>query len=129
MPPDALQESTSLALRRFLLTQTVHFPIDAFHLLRLLIVNTPAAQSDHVLQDSRYSPFIWTPRLKLSDLSRFEEMLEGWAEKWEHGTIAVVKSRDYRIEGSPNNVLSVVGAMVTDSGAPRKRKRGEDTVS
>ncbi|KAG8829528.1 hypothetical protein FRC17_006450 [Serendipita sp. 399] len=129
MPPDALQESTSLALRRFLLTRTVHFPIDSFHLLRLLIANTPATQNDHMLQDSRYSPFIWTPRLKLTDLFKFEEMLEGWAEKWEHGTIAIVKNRDYRNDGISSSSLSVVGAIVPDSAAPRKRKRGEDVVS
>ncbi|KAG8831079.1 hypothetical protein FRC17_003710 [Serendipita sp. 399] len=129
MPPDALQESTSLALRRFLLTKTVHFPIDSFHLLRLLIANTPATQNDHILQDSRYSPFIWTPRLKLTDLFKFEEMLEGWAEKWEHGTIAIIKNRDYRNDGISSSSLSVVGAIVPDSAAPRKRKRGEDVVS
>lgn len=125
MPPtpsgDALQDSTSLALRNLLQTHVVHFPVDASDLLRLLIAHTPSVtelqEANHLETDAKP----WAPRLKLQDLSVFEGMLERWAEKWEYGMIAVVKTGQ---DGS----ISVVGAQVTDPGGSRKRKRGEGDV-
>ena len=135
MPVDALQESTSFALRDFLLTQIVHLPIDSFHLLRLLIANAStfanysnSTNGSHTPSDAKPTK----PRLRLTDLARFEVMLKNWADKWDHGVIAVVKSRNY--EGNvgsslgARSELSVVGAQVTDKAGSRKRKRGEDGV-
>ena len=118
-PGDALQESTSLALKKLLQSHVVHFPIDAFDLLRLLIAHTPTVQeSTHPDTDTKP----WFPRLKLQDVAIFEGMLEKWAERWEYGIIGIVKS------GVDGASISVVGAQVADSGGSRKRKRGEDDV-
>jgi hypothetical protein len=122
LPGDALQDSTSLALRNLLQTHVVHFPVDASDLLRLLIAHTPTSEelkeSSH--PDSDAKP--WIPRLKLQDVAIFEGMVEKWAERWEYGMIGVVKT------GMDGAGVSVVGAQVTDSGGSRKRKRGEGDV-
>jgi hypothetical protein len=118
-PIDPLQESTSLALKNYLSTHPVRFPITSFDLLRQLLANTPSQTQ------------VWLPRLKLSDLNKFETMLEHWSDKWEFGQVAAVRSPQSQF-GSATvafgaGELTVVGAQVLD-GASRKRKRGEEDV-
>lgn len=135
MPPtpnDPLQEATSLSLRNYLQSHVVDFPIESFNLLRLLIaerVNTNQQPPDASVpfNPSRLSPLIVTgPHLKLSDVGKFDSMLEKWADKWEHGTIVIAKG-DVNINGGQ---FVIIGAQVTDGGTTpsgsRKRKRGED---
>jgi hypothetical protein len=119
---DALQDSTSLALRNLLQTHFVHFPIDASDILRLLIAHTPTVQELKESNNPDTDTKPWIPRLKLQDIAVFEGMLEKWAERWEYGMIGIVKS------GMEGAGVSVVGAQVTDSGGSRKRKRGEDGI-
>lgn len=110
-PLEPLQETISTALRSYIQSHHVHFPVESFDLLRQLIANTPL--------DSQ-------PRLKLSDIGKFDAMLESWSDKWEHGVIAVVKRLNpgQEVPGE----LTVVGAQVTDATTTRKRKRGEEDV-
>lgn len=134
MPVDALQESTSFALRDFLLTQNVHFPIDSFHLLRLLVANASTSTNNSSTNGSQTPSDAkqTKPRLRLTDLARFESMLKTWADKWDHGVIAVVKSRNYDSQAGSSlgarSELSIIAAQVTDKAGSRKRKRGEDVV-
>jgi hypothetical protein len=118
-PIDPLQESTSLALKDYLSAHPVRFPISSFNLLRQLLANTPSQTQ------------VWLPRLKLSDLSKFETMLEHWSDKWEFGQVAVARSPQSQFGPSTTafgaGELTVVGAQVLD-GASRKRKRGEEDV-
>lgn len=119
---DALQDSTSLALRNLLQNHVIHFPVDAFDLLRLLIAHTPSVTELRANSYSDNDAKPWTPRLKLQDVAVFEGMLERWAERWDYGIIGVVKT------GQESGGISVVGAQVTDPGGSRKRKRGEEDV-
>lgn len=99
---DSIVEATSVDLRNYFQSHVVHFPVDSFSLLRLLVANSSGAPSQ--------------ARLRLTDLSKFEGILESLARKWEYGTL--VLSRDERRK------LFVIGAHVPD-GPSRKRKRGE----
>lgn len=114
-PTDTLQEAASLCLRNYLQSRVVDFPINSFHLLRLLIA------------DRMNQPKDIPPHLKLNDGPKFESMLIQWAEKWEYGTIVIAKG-----DVTSGNQLIVTGAQITDSatasGSSRKRKRGEDGV-
>jgi hypothetical protein len=140
-PNDPLQEATSLSLRNYLQFNVVDFPIESFHLLRLLIAERMNSYQQLPLPEnpttnllvpmaaSRLSPHLGAgPHLKLSDAAKFDGMLEKWADKWEHGTIVIAKG-DVNLNGGQ---LMVIGAQVTDGGTAssgsRKRKRGEDGV-
>jgi len=112
---DALRESTSNSLRVFLASNNIHFPIDSFDLLRLLLAFN--ATSD--------APF---PHLRLTDIGHFESYLEHWARHWDQGTLVVVRDDD-PIYGYGKGRLSVVAAQLyPDSHYSRKRKRGEENI-
>jgi hypothetical protein len=121
-PADVVQDSTSTVLRNVFQLSNIHFPIDAFSLLRLLISHTSTSESSNAGESKQPSP-----HLKLSDIKQFEAMLEQWSEKWEHGRIAIMKNRNQSI-GPGACEITVTGAQVTDWGLSRKRKRGEEDV-
>ncbi|PVF93728.1 MT-A70-domain-containing protein [Serendipita vermifera] len=125
-PRDVLQDSMSTLLRNVLQSNNIHFPIDAFSLLRLLISHASSNDFSNAgkgIGESKQSP----PHLKLSDIKHFEGMLEQWSEKWEHGKIAIMKNRNQSI-GPGACEVTVIGAQVTDGGLSRKRKRGEEVL-
>ena len=112
---DALRESTSNSLRAFLASNNIHFPIDSFDLLRLLLAFI--ATSDAT-----------SPHLRLTDIGHFESYLEHWARHWEFGTLVVVRDDD-PIYGYGKGGLSVVAAQLHPEGHySRKRKRGEEDI-
>jgi hypothetical protein len=112
---DVLRESTSNSLRIFLASNNIHFPIDSFDLLRLLLAfNTISDVS--------------SPHLRLTDIGHFESYLEHWAQYWDYGTLVVVRDDD-PIYGYGKGGLSVVAAQLHPDGhSSRKRKRGEEDI-
>lgn len=112
---DALRESTSNSLRVFLASNNIHFPIDSFDLLRLLLAFI--ATSDAT-----------SPHLRLTDIGHFESYLEHWTRHWEFGTLVIVRDDD-PIYGYGKGGLSVVAAQLHPEGHySRKRKRGEEDI-
>lgn len=112
---DALRESTSNSLRVFLASNNVHFPVDSFDLLRLLLAFNATSDAPSL-------------HLRLTDIGPFESYLEHWARHWEHGTLVVVRDDD-PIYGYGKGGLSVVAAQLHPDGLySRKRKRGEEDI-
>jgi len=112
---DALRESTSNSLRVFLASKDIHFPIDSFDLLRLLLVFIATSDAS-------------SPHLRLTDIGHFESYLEHWARHWDYGTLVVVRDND-PIYGYGKGGLSVVAAQLHPEGHySRKRKRGEEDI-
>lgn len=112
---DALRESTSNSLRVFLASNNIHFPIDSFDLLRLLLAFIATSDAS-------------SPHLRLTDIGHFESYLEHWARHWEYGTLVVVRDDD-PIYGYGKGGLSVVAAQLHPEGHySRKRKRGEEDI-
>lgn len=112
---DPLRESTSNSLRVFLASNNIHFPVDSFDLLRLLLAFNATSDAP-------------SPHLRLTDIGPFESYLEHWARHWEYGTLVVVRDDD-PIYGYGKGGLSVVAAqMHPDGHYSRKRKRGEEDI-
>jgi hypothetical protein len=112
---DALRESTSNSLRVFLASNNIHFPIDSFDLLRLLLAFIATSDAS-------------SPHLRLTDIGHFESYLEHWARHWDYGTLVVVRDND-PIYGYGKGGLSVVAAQLHPEGHySRKRKRGEEDI-
>ena len=112
---DALRESTSNSLRAFLASNNIHFPIDSFDLLRLLLAFIATSNAT-------------SPHLRLTDIGHFESYLEHWARHWEFGTLVIVRDDD-PIYGYGKGGLSVVAAQLHPEGHySRKRKRGEEDI-
>ncbi|KAJ7638541.1 MT-A70-domain-containing protein [Roridomyces roridus] len=103
---DELKAVASAALRSLFLSGKVSAPITASQLL------------------IRAIPLSTGPRFRLTDLSRFESILESFAASWEHGTLSVSRG---------NGELTVMDVTFNNSGVllgqslhPRKRKRVVD---
>lgn len=109
---------------RLLASKTIHglfgsgqlsTPISAMDLLSRVIAAGPPAG---LFPES----MVPIPRFRLFELPKFEEILEGLAQQWEHGTLTIVR------EGGETTVMDVrlgAGAQGLDL-APRKRKRVVD---
>lgn len=89
-------------LKSFLLENSVHFPIDAHGLFRLIVANANGPST-----------------LRLQDYPQFEAALRQLAQKWQYGIIHVADNYE------ENGPLIVLGAHVFQNDQ-RKRKRGEE---
>ncbi|KAI0347296.1 MT-A70-domain-containing protein [Trametopsis cervina] len=111
---DRLKLATSTALRTLFSSSKASTPISSFDLLARVITTLPSGPT--------------APRLRLTDLRRFESILEGLAAEWDAGRIIVSRESDGEM-----TVLDVtigeVGRKKVDSGpvvVGRKRKRVVD---
>ncbi|KAJ7499166.1 MT-A70-domain-containing protein [Mycena latifolia] len=84
-------------------------------LIRVITTKTPAG----LLPNSSASP-----RFRLTDLRRFESILESFSPTWEHGTLSL--SRENGELTVMDVSLAPSGAAVGESLNPRKRKRVVD---
>ncbi|GBE79234.1 MT-A70-domain-containing protein [Sparassis crispa] len=117
---DKLKVVASSALSNLFSTHKVHTPISAFDLLTRIIASGPPPAG---LLPGPEIP----PSFRLTDLSRFEAILEGFAEEWNFGLVEV--SREERDGG-----LTVMDVQLGEAGQQqaravaqsRKRKRVVD---
>ncbi|KAL6306689.1 MT-A70-domain-containing protein [Sparassis latifolia] len=117
---DKLKVVASSALSNLFSTHKVHTPISAFDLLTRIIASGPPLAG---LLLGLEIP----PSFRLTDLSRFEAILEGFAEEWNFGLVEV--SREERDGG-----LTVMDVQLGEAGQQqaravaqsRKRKRVVD---
>ncbi|KAI9001259.1 MT-A70-domain-containing protein [Trametes punicea] len=100
---DTLKVVTSSALQHLFSTNAVTAPISSFDLLARVIASSPPASS--LLPGSDPAP-----KLRLTDLSRFERILENLSEHWDYGQIALSR------EEGPDGELTVMDVQL---GAPR----------
>lgn len=90
-------------------------PISAMDLLSRVISTGPPA--------GLFPPDTPVPRFRLIDLPKFEGILEGLAQTWEHGALSITR------EGGEMTVMDVALGAGHAAGlgiAPRKRKRVVD---
>ncbi|KIY72891.1 MT-A70-domain-containing protein [Cylindrobasidium torrendii FP15055 ss-10] len=108
---DACKLIVIAALRHFLSSDKISTPVSSTDLLSLVVAFTPPAGlvSGQTL-----------PRLRLTDLARFEGILESLCTTWEDGTIRCTRENDELI------VLELSLTPAAISAANRKRKRVVD---
>ena len=114
MSDDELKAVVSASLKSLLVSGKVSTPVSSFQLLTRAIACE--------LPFKLVSESVTRPRLKLTDLSRFESILDDLASTWESGTIVLSR------EGGS---MSVVDLRLHTPGRcepinPKKRKRVVD---
>ncbi len=108
MSIDELKLVVLSALRHLVNTDTVHIPITSLDLLTRVIAYTPPAG---LLPDKP------PPRLRLTDLSRFEGILETLAVGWDEGTLK------FNRDNGEFTIMDISLASSSSLNLPKKRKR------
>ncbi|CAK5275773.1 unnamed protein product [Mycena citricolor] len=113
---DALKVVASSALYALFESGKVSTPISASQLLlRVISIKPPSGLLPHTSTP---------PRFRLTDLSRFESILEGFLPVWEHGSISLSRENGVLLVTAVSLGASSGGSSGRgESPNPRKRKR------
>ncbi|KZT12930.1 MT-A70-domain-containing protein [Laetiporus sulphureus 93-53] len=120
---DRLKLVASSALLNLFSSYKVTTPISSFDLLTRVIASGPPPAG---LLPGPGPP----PTFRLTDLSRFETVLESLSETWEHGNISVLReARDGELMVMEVNVGEAASSAALGHGRKRKRVVDEDADS
>jgi mRNA (2'-O-methyladenosine-N6-)-methyltransferase len=107
MSDSELKQIVTSTLQSLVPSRKLSPPVSSFHLLTRIIAARP--------------PQSTSPRFKLSDLPRFEAILEDLSRTWEDGSIVLLR------DGETLTVVEVcINSSLPDGRNPKKRKRVVD---
>jgi mRNA (2'-O-methyladenosine-N6-)-methyltransferase len=112
MSDDELKTVVSAALQKLLNFGKISSPISSMDLLTRVISSNPLLPNSNS-----------TPRFRLTDLPRFESILESLSRTWETGTITLSREREGLIVTDIRLGNCSSGMFATTEGNSRKRKR------